>query len=119
MLTELCVVCVCPRVLPQQKFTEAEPLYRGALRIDEEADPDHPNVASSLNNLAALMRDMVPPPLTRFLFCCLFVFGHECWQIDIFLANALSFAFFLKIKSESSKNLAKSSSLSSTFFDVR
>lgn len=37
------------------QYTEAEPFYKSALAIREKAlDPDHPNVATSLNNLAAL-----------------------------------------------------------------
>lgn len=40
------------------QYKEAEPLYRRALKIDEESfDPDHPNVAIRLNNLAALLHD--------------------------------------------------------------
>ena len=36
---------------------QAEPLYKRALTIAEKAlGPDHPNVAMSLNNLAALYR---------------------------------------------------------------
>jgi tetratricopeptide (TPR) repeat protein len=36
---------------------EAEPLYRRALAINEESfGPDHPNVATSLNNLAELLK---------------------------------------------------------------
>jgi hypothetical protein len=35
---------------------EAEPLYRRALAIDEKCfSPDHPNVATDLNNLALLL----------------------------------------------------------------
>jgi tetratricopeptide (TPR) repeat protein len=38
-------------------YTEAEPLYRGALAIAEASlGPDHPNVAASLNNLAHLLK---------------------------------------------------------------
>jgi hypothetical protein len=37
---------------------EAEPLYRRALAIDEASyGPDHPEVATDLNNLAGLMWD--------------------------------------------------------------
>ncbi|MGA8611603.1 MAG: tetratricopeptide repeat protein, partial [Xanthobacteraceae bacterium] len=37
---------------------EAEPLYRSALAIDEKSlGPDHPNVATDLNNLALLLQD--------------------------------------------------------------
>jgi len=38
------------------QFQEAEPLYRRALAIDERSyGPDHPDVASALNNLAGLL----------------------------------------------------------------
>jgi tetratricopeptide (TPR) repeat protein len=37
---------------------EAEALYRRALAINEKYfGPDHPNVATDLNNLAELLRD--------------------------------------------------------------
>jgi tetratricopeptide (TPR) repeat protein len=40
------------------KFAEAEPLVRRALAIDERTfGPNHPNVATCLNNLAALLHD--------------------------------------------------------------
>jgi tetratricopeptide (TPR) repeat protein len=40
------------------RYGEAEPLYRQALAISEKAlGPDHPDVATSLNNLALLYRD--------------------------------------------------------------
>lgn len=39
-------------------FSQAEPLYRRALTIDERSfGNDHPNVARNLNNLAALLKD--------------------------------------------------------------
>ena len=39
------------------QFRAAEPLYRRALAIDEASfGPDHPNVATGLNNLAVLLR---------------------------------------------------------------
>jgi hypothetical protein len=49
---------------------EAEPLYRRALAIDERSlGPDHPNVATDLNNLAELLRATNRPqeaePLSR------------------------------------------------------
>ncbi len=41
----------------QSKYAEAEPLYKRALAIDEKAlGPDHPSVAISLENYAALLR---------------------------------------------------------------
>ena len=48
----------------QGRYAEAEPLYKRALAIREKAlGPDHPDVATSLNNLAVLYRD--PGPLRR------------------------------------------------------
>ena len=39
------------------EYAQAEPLYRRALAIDEKAlGPDHPDTATSLNNMAALYR---------------------------------------------------------------
>ena len=39
----------------QGRYAEAEPLYQRALAIREKAlGPDHPDVGTSLNNLAAL-----------------------------------------------------------------
>ena len=41
----------------QGRYADAEPLYRRALAIQEKAlGPDHPDVATSLNNLAELYR---------------------------------------------------------------
>jgi len=38
------------------RYSEAEPLYRGALTVGEKSlGPDHPNVVLTLNNLAALL----------------------------------------------------------------
>jgi tetratricopeptide (TPR) repeat protein len=54
----------------QGNYGDAEPLYQRALRIDETAlGPDHPDVATSLNNLASLYRaqgnyDAAEPLLT-------------------------------------------------------
>ena len=48
----------------QGRYAEAEPLYKRALAIREKAlGPDHPEVGTSLNNLAALYRE--PGPLRR------------------------------------------------------
>ena len=47
-------------LLPQDtnRLSEAEPLYRRALAIDEKSyGPDHPDVARDLNNLALLLQD--------------------------------------------------------------
>lgn len=39
----------------QRKFQDAEPLYERSLAIDEKVyGPDHPEVATDLNNWAAL-----------------------------------------------------------------
>ncbi len=41
----------------QARYAEAEPLYKRALAIREKAlRPEHPNVAKSLENYAALLR---------------------------------------------------------------
>jgi len=41
----------------QGEYALAEPLYKRSLKIDEKAlGPDHPSVATSLNNLASLYR---------------------------------------------------------------
>ena len=48
----------------QGRYADAEPLYKRALAISEKAlGPDHPDVATSLNNLAVLYR--APGPLCR------------------------------------------------------
>ncbi len=41
----------------QGRYAEAEPLFQRALAIDEKAlGPEHPDVAASLENYAALLR---------------------------------------------------------------
>ncbi len=41
----------------QARYAEAEPLYKRALAVFEKAlGPDHPHVAQSLENYAALLR---------------------------------------------------------------
>ncbi len=41
----------------QGRYAEAEPLYKRSLAIDEKAlGPEHPAVATSLENYAALLR---------------------------------------------------------------
>ncbi len=43
----------------QGKYAEAEPLYKRSLAIREKAlGPQHPDVAQSLENYAALLRNM-------------------------------------------------------------
>ena len=45
------------RLVAQGKYAEAEPLYKRALAIREKAlGPEHPLVAASLKNYAALVR---------------------------------------------------------------
>lgn len=47
-------------MLPQGKLSEAEPLYRRALAIlEKDLGVGHPNVASTLNNLALLLKAQV------------------------------------------------------------
>ena len=42
----------------QGKYAEAEPLYKRSLAISEKAlGPEHPDVATSLENMALLYRD--------------------------------------------------------------
>ena len=44
----------------QGKYDDAEPLYKRALVIREETlSPRHPDVATSLNNLASLLNSQV------------------------------------------------------------
>ena len=51
-------------LLVTNRFDEAEPLMRRALDIDEAAyGPDHPRVATGLNNLASLLRDTTRSPV--------------------------------------------------------
>ena len=46
-----------PRQQLLVRHADAEPLYRRALAIDEKSfGPDHPNVATDLNNLALLLQ---------------------------------------------------------------
>ena len=46
-------------VYTARRYAEAEPLYERVLAIWEKAHgPDHPNVAKSLENYAALLRDV-------------------------------------------------------------
>ena len=46
--------------VPQGKYDEAKPLYERANSIWEESlGPDHPQVATGLNNLAELLRAQV------------------------------------------------------------
>ena len=45
---------------PQGKYDEAKPLYERAIAIGEKTlGPDHPNVATLLNNLAGLLSSQV------------------------------------------------------------
>ena len=61
---------------------EAEPLYRRALAIDKKSfGPEHPNVATGLNNLAELLRATnrlaEAEPLYRQVLRILAEFGHR------------------------------------------
>ncbi len=48
-----CKGCSRPVASPQGHYAEAEPLYKRSLAIREKAlGPEHPAVATSLNNLA-------------------------------------------------------------------
>ena len=71
----------CARVVflsAQGKLAEAEPLYKEALAIDKKVYGDeHPEVATDLNNLAALLSDQVryncepfPVFLSALASCC-------------------------------------------------
>ena len=54
----------------QGKLDEAEPLYRRSLAMREKAlGQDHPDVATSLNNIAALLENKVRDDL----------FSKFCW----------------------------------------
>ena len=47
-------------VVPQGDYTGAKPLYGRAIAIDEKAlGPDHPDLATDLNNLALLLSAQV------------------------------------------------------------
>ncbi len=47
----------------QGRYAEAEPLYKRSLAIREKAlGPDHPDVATALNNLAELYKDRAATP---------------------------------------------------------
>ena len=64
------------------RLSEAEPLMRRALAIDEKSyGPDHPKVATDLNNLAQLLKDTnrlsEAEPLMRRALLVLLKFTHE------------------------------------------
>ena len=49
--------CFVTILQAQMKLAEAEPLYQRAITIREKAlGPDHPQVATGLNNLALLLK---------------------------------------------------------------
>lgn len=61
-------VVLCPEPLPnsnpllfaQGKFSEAEQLYESSQAVEEKIlGPEHPDVATSLNNRAGLLQDQV------------------------------------------------------------
>jgi hypothetical protein len=77
-------------------YTQAEPLYRRALAIDEASlGPDHPDVARDLNNLALLLkatnRLSDAEPLMRRTVEILLQFraaiGHEHPKLHAVVAN--------------------------------
>ena len=56
----LTILLTCLPLTYQGKFAEAEPLYRRATEIWETASgPEHPNVATALNNRAGLLESQV------------------------------------------------------------
>jgi CHAT domain-containing protein/tetratricopeptide (TPR) repeat protein len=77
------------------RLSEAEPLIRRALAIDEKSfGPEHPNVAAILNNLAGLLKDTnrlgeAEPLIRRALAIDEKSFGHEHPNVAICL-NALA-----------------------------
>ena len=51
------ISCLTPTLQDQGKLDEAEPLMRRDLSITEKSlGPDHPDVATGLNNLAGLLQ---------------------------------------------------------------
>ncbi len=105
------------------RLAEAEPLHRRALAIDERSlGPDHPAVATDLNNLAGLLQDTNrladAEPLMRRGFQILISFtrrtGHEHPDFQTARAN---YAGILKelgrsetdIRAELSKLMAEQS----------
>jgi hypothetical protein len=51
----------------QGRYADAEPLYQRSLAIPEKAlGPEHPNVATVLENYAFLLRKMNPVGRSRF-----------------------------------------------------
>jgi hypothetical protein len=57
--------------------SEAKPLYRRALAIDEKSyGPDHPHVARDLNNLALLLQDTNRPNEAEPLF-------RRLWELKL------------------------------------
>ena len=64
----------------QGKLDDAKPLYKRALAIREQKlDPDHPEVATSLNNLADLLMLQVTHRRGSFLLYCFGVdLGTPC-----------------------------------------
>lgn len=63
----------------QRKFQDAEPLYERSLAIDEKVyGPDHPEVATDLNNWAALYEVQVRAKM--------YFFGGlhmRCWIVSM------------------------------------
>jgi tetratricopeptide (TPR) repeat protein len=78
------------------EWGQAEPLYRRALAIDEKSyGPEHPDVATDLNNLAQLLKDTnrlpeVEPLYRRALSIWEKSFGHDHPNVAIALNNLAS-----------------------------
>ena len=59
LLSPKCACCA-PTLQDQGKLAEAEPLYQRTITILEKSlGPDHPQVATGLNNLAQLLNSNV------------------------------------------------------------
>ena len=75
------------------EYAKAEPLYREALRIRQKVlGPEHPDTATSLNNLAMLYRDMgeyakAEPLYREALRICRKILGPEHPDTAIMLGN--------------------------------
>jgi tetratricopeptide (TPR) repeat protein len=84
------------RLQDTNRLSEAEPLMRRALAIDEKSfGPEHPNVAIRLNNLASLLQDTnlgeAEPPYRRALTIDEKNFGTEHPKVALRLNNLAQF----------------------------
>lgn len=72
----------------QEKYKEANKYYQRAIKIDEKIfGPDHPQVATDLNNRAELLRAQVSGPRWKLLR----IFSH-CYPLE-----ALVISFILRV----------------------